>query len=316
MIGFKHLSVKIENSIISSHYNHLNSSIFKGLYFFMNNIFYTEKQKQEILYNFYRVQKTRYVLLNAIKKYKIKKKSVNTCDLMMIPFTDYRDNFKIYINENEKIYTFYLPNLMKLWKKNIFQSDFMIINPINLKNPYTNTIFNINTLNYIYISAFKEMLIIPSCITESFKVQFRKIDFINNYGTILQENAIISFVSPDNLELFRDIIFITQLYPTITYNINTNIIDVSLQRELIKDMKNLILLYYGLTYSTNFVKKESARINFVSELKEYNETIPMRFRNIEYSDTEDESELYDSPLFTNEHDNYSSGNEELHNLLS
>lgn len=324
MLGFYHLSTKVENWIIASYYNHKNSTIFKGLHFFMNNIFYNTEQKNKILENFFRVQRTRYVLLNAIKKYKIRKYSVNDCDLIMVPFTEYRDNLKIYIKENEKIYTFYLPDLLKLWKRNILESNFMIISPKNLKNPYTNKTFNKDTLNYIYISAFREMLMIPTPITEFFKSQYDKFDFINKYGTILQENAITTFVSSNNLDLFRDIIIIRQLYPTITYNIDTTINTIVKQEALIKDMKDILLMYYELSYSTNFVKKETARINFINVLKEYNETIPVEFRPLDISEDEDDEDeemhephdLYDVTLFTNEEGGYSSGNEEIHNLVS
>ena len=321
MLGFHHLSLKVENWIIASYYNHTNSTIFKGLYFFMNNIFYNTKQKNKILDNFNKVQRTRYVLLNAIKKYKIRKYSVNDSDLMMVPLTEYRDNLKIYITENEKIYVFYLPNLLKLWKRNLFESNFMIISPKNLKNPYTNTLFKGDTLNYIYFSAFREMINIPTVITELFNCQYDKLKFIYNYGPILQEEAIISFVSSNNLDLFRDIIIIKELYPSFTYNIDVNIENVSKKEALIKDMKNVLLIYYELTYSTNFVKKETARINFINFLKDYNETIPVEFRPEVLSDEEDNEiieneEIYDYPIFTNEEGNYSSGNEEIHNLFS
>jgi len=49
MLGFHHSSIKVENWIISSYYNHKNSTIFKGLYFFMNNPFYCKEQKELIL---------------------------------------------------------------------------------------------------------------------------------------------------------------------------------------------------------------------------------------------------------------------------
>ena len=324
MLGFHHLSLKVENSIISSYYNHTNSTIFKGLYFFMNNFFYNTEQKKEILNNFNKVQRTRYVLLNAIKKYKIRKYSVNDCDLMMVPFSEYRDNLKIYITENEKIYTFYLPNLLKLWKRNIFESNFMIISPKNLRNPYTNKLFNVNTLNYIYFSAFREMLNIPTAITEFFNCQYDKFKFIYNYGTILQEDAIVSFVFSNNLDLFRDIIIIKELYPSFTYNIDVTIENITKKEALIKDMRDILLMYYELTYSTNFVKKETARVNFINFLKEYNETIPEEFRPEVLSDEDDDLdfemeeqyEIYDVPLFTNEEGGYSSGAEEIHNLLS
>ena len=300
MLGFYHLSTKIENNIIASYYNHLNSTIFKGLYFFLNNIFYSKQQKIEILHNFNRVQRTRYILLNAIKRYKIKKYSVNTCDLMMVPFTEYRDNFKIYITENNKIYTFYLPDLLKLWKNSIYESDFMVVTPKNLKNPYTNVMFDKNTLNYIYISAFKEMLIIPSFLTELFKVQFNKIHFLFNYGTILQENAISEFVSSNNLDLFKDIIIIKELYPTISYNIDDSIVDISKKKELIKYMNHILLIYYELTYSTNYVKKEAARLRFVRTLRNFNEVIPEKFRPIKEEEREDTS----SEAFSDDEDLY------------
>ena len=324
MLGFHHLSLKIENPIIASYYNRINSTIFKGLHFFMNNIFYNTEQKKKILENFNTIQRTRYVLLKAIKKYKIRKYSVNDCDLIMVPFTEHRDNLKIYITENDKIYTFYLPYLLKLWKKNLFESNFMIISPKNLKNPYTNKIFNINTLNYIYFTAFKEMLIIPTSIIVNFKYQYNKLLFVNNYGTILQENAIKSYVYSYDLYLFEDIVTIKELYPELTYNIDTSINDISKKEALIKDMRHILLMYYELTYSTNFVKKETSRLNFLTFLKEYNDTIPVEFRPLDISDDDDDEdeeihephELYDVTLFTNEEGDYSSGAEEIHNLLS
>ena len=316
MLGFHDLSLKIEHWVIASYYKHKNSTIFKGLHFFMNNIFYNAEQKRKILDNFNRVQRTRYVLLKAIKKYKIRKYSVNDCDLMMVPFTEYRDNLKIYITENKKIYTFYLPDLLKLWKRNILESEFMVISPKYLRNPYTNKLFEKDTLNYIYFSAYREMLIIPTVITEVFNCQYDKLKFIYNYGTILQENAITSFVNSDNLDLFKDIIVITEVYPSITYNIDVKINDFSKQQSLIKDMKHILLMYYELTYSTNYVRKESARLNFVISLKEYNEIIPEEFRPEVLIDEDDDDEIYDVPLFTNEEGEYSSGAEEIHNLLS
>ena len=156
MLGFHHLSLNIQSGVISHFICNTNNSIFKGLHFFMNNMFYNDEEKISILNNFCRVQKTRYILLRAIKKFKAKKHSVNDSDMLMVPFTEYRDNLKIYIYENEQIYTFYLLDLLKMWKKNIYESNFMIISPKNLRNPYTNKVFNETTLNYIYLSAYKE----------------------------------------------------------------------------------------------------------------------------------------------------------------
>jgi hypothetical protein len=56
----------------------------------------------------------------------------------------------------------------------------------------------------------------------------------------------------------------------------------------------------------------------------YNETIPVEFRPLDISDDDDDEdeeihephELYDVTLFTNEEGDYSSGAEEIHNLLS
>ena len=65
-------------------------------------------------------------------------------------------------------------------ERNIFENNFMIC-PKNLRNPYTNKIFDENTLNYIYFSAFKEMLIISTVITELFNSQFNRLDFIYSH---------------------------------------------------------------------------------------------------------------------------------------
>ena len=77
--------------------------------------------------------------------------------------------------------------------------------------------------------------------------------------------------------------------------------DFSLQEELIKNMRHILLMYYEFSYSTNFVKKETARLNFLNKLKEYNENIPIRFRPPPPPPSPNDSDMYDSsdndPLF-------------------
>ena len=51
------------------------------------------------------------------------------------------------------------------------------------------------------------------------------------------------------------------MYPEYTLNINTDVQNYLIREALIKDMKDILLMYYELTYSTNFVKKETARID-------------------------------------------------------
>ena len=53
-VGISLFIRKNGNWIIFSYYNHKNSTIFKGLYFFMNNPFYCKEQKEFILDNFNR----------------------------------------------------------------------------------------------------------------------------------------------------------------------------------------------------------------------------------------------------------------------
>ena len=278
MKGFQQLSSKIENWIISHHYGNNNSTIFKQLYFFLNNIFYNKEQKEVILNNFCRIQNARYVLLRAIRRYKIKKYSVNTEDLLMTALSSHPEHSKIHVLENDKIYTFYLPVILNLWNKGLYESDYMIINPKSLKNPYTNKLLSQNTLNYIYVSACINMYKIPIGVREFVKAKYNKLLFIGNYGTILQEHAITNFVESLNIDLFKDILFINKTYPDITFNIETNITDFTKQEALIKDMKDILLMYYYLSYSTNYVKRESCRESFLFELALYNGKIPEEFR--------------------------------------
>ena len=270
MIGFHHLSLNVENSIIASYYNHSNKSIFESLHFFMKNPFYTNFDKNKILNNFCRVQKTRYLILSAIKKYRIRRYSINKEDLLLMPLSDYKESHKIYIWEINKIYTFYIPFLLKFWNNNIYNSDYMIICPKIFKNPYTNKIFNKNTLYYIYLKAFLEMIPIPISITQYFNSKFNKSLFLDKFGTLLQEEAIYSYVSTNDIELFNDIINIKNMFPDITNNIGTNITDFSDQEYLIKEMNNILLLYYLFIYSGNYYKKEKSRQKLIIELNLFN----------------------------------------------
>ena len=290
MIGFKYLSVNIGSSVISSYYDHPYKNIYDGLLFFLHNPFYSQEEKNIILHNFYRVHTTRNVLLRAIRRYKIRKHSVNDTDLHMVPLSEHRDNSKIYILENNKYYTFYIPSLLKLWNEELLKSDYMLIEPSELKNPYTNKILPSSTLNYIYLCAYIEMYNIPSAITEYFKVQFNKLHFVHKYGTMLQENAIEKYVTSYDIDLFIDIKALIKIYPDLTFNININVDSFAKKEWLIKDMNHILMLYYYLTHSTNYVKRESARNKFLIELGKYNNSVPDEL-TAKYNDTDSDDDL-------------------------
>ena len=291
MIGFHYLSIKIETYIVSHYYNRDDMTIYEAIHFFMNNMFYSQRQKERILNNFCKIQRIRFLLLKYIKNFRIRKNSVNTEDLYMNPLENLKNESKLYISENKKIYIFYIPNIIQLWKKQLYHSNFMIIKPLSLKNPYTNTILSKKTLNYIYLKAYIGMYNIPIIVKQFFNCQFNKLNFIHEYGTMLQEKSIESYVNSCDIELYRDIEVIKNTYPRLTTNISL-ISNERYKITLINNMKPILMIYYNMVYSTNYVKKENSRTIFLYELSRYNDSLSID--SDEFSDTlsDYENELY------------------------
>ena len=76
MIGFHYLSIKIETYIVSHYYNRDDMTIYEAIHFFMNNMFYSQRQKERILNNFCKIQRIRFLLLKYIKNFRIRKMSI------------------------------------------------------------------------------------------------------------------------------------------------------------------------------------------------------------------------------------------------
>ena len=232
----------------------------------------------------------RFAIIYKLKKYK---HFEYYTDLNFISLKNYEDKDKIKIIQNKTIYNFKLKDLINLWKICLKNNDQMFPLPKELKNPFTNIIFEKHHLYNIFFKYVFSGNLMPEIIVYYFKSNFNLHLFKMEAHETLQTNAITKYVEKgpvqeqfDYLSMlmheFRKYTEYTFLKP-----------DLSIFKKLcvIKKLKKFIKYYLIYKFNTNILKKEFYYKIIKEEIK--NQVSLVR-ENVFIQLTEDEIIRYDN----------------------
>ena len=182
--------IKLYNSLLDK-INYYDAKVkFKTLAFILNNKFITTNDKAELCIMFSRMQFIYGNINKFIEIYKFNKAKTYDCnyDLNFEPLEDVKDYHKITIMQNNTKYNFKITDLMNIINKSIINCPDMFVEPLDIKNPYTNIPFSKADLYNIYFKVTKTHLHHSLLFNCYFKCQFNKKIFTNKYEqTILDE---------------------------------------------------------------------------------------------------------------------------------
>jgi len=236
------------------------------------NPFIKSEDRVTIRAIFFFFQKSYRALCRFCYLYKLKKATrINIpTDLRSNELSMFPKNQIIELHENNAIYKFRLLDLMIIWKKALTSSNFMHPAPSPLKNPFTNIPFKKHNLYNIYFKLHDSNLLIPSLITDCFKLDFNIMKFKTNSYVTLKDLALIDFAKNGKIDfIFDDLVTMFLEYR----NITSARIDAHGDRlyriESVTKARHLLKYYYTIHYSSNQLKVEDTKQILRSKIIEF-----------------------------------------------
>lgn len=168
--------------------NYYDSKVkFNTLAFILNNKFITTNDKAELCIMFSRMQFIYGNINKFINIYKFKKAKFYDCnhDLNFEPLEQVKEYHKITILQNNTKYIFKITDLVNIINKSITNCPDMFVEPLDIKNPYTNIPFSKADLYNIYFKINKTQLAHSLLFNCYFKCNFNKNEFSNKYEQMI-----------------------------------------------------------------------------------------------------------------------------------
>ena len=178
------------------------SCTFKFKYFLneITNIFLTEKQKQDFINIFCKIQKTYFALSRFAYLYKYKKaKIVVDFDLGLNPI-DINNKNSICLFQEKNKYYFRINDLINIIDSALSNSPNFFSEPLIIKNPYNNIPFNKSTLYNIYFNIISKTSIVPELIHKFFLSNFDIDKFEKEYEYLIREYSIQKYVKNSSFD--------------------------------------------------------------------------------------------------------------------
>lgn len=227
-------------------YINYNRSKFACLQNMLSNIFINDNIKEMFLNLFCKTQKTYRGFATLAKIWRYRKASIkNKEDLSMNPIEESKKTVKIF--QNNSFFLFRVSELINIIETCITNTDHFFSNPLPIKNPYNNMVFNTSTLYYIYYSIKTSTFIMPITIQYYFLCNFDSNKFVCDHEYLIREIAIQNAINKSN-----DDTLCKEIKHMININNYTNLLSIHPEfpkKELIKIMKPFLLTHYRYLYS-------------------------------------------------------------------
>ena len=238
---------------------------------FVNN---DELDENETIEFICKAQKFKMLMIKYVRKFKYKKYTVYDInqDLLLNDLSDFPENQKIHLVENKTIYKFRLTDLLNIITKSLTNYvDIYIVEPSEIKNPYTNLPFSMNNLYNIFFKVKQSNFLMPIFFYKFFIVNFDLKQFLIHNESELQLFAINDFCNSGyNIELLESIYHMFDQYQYLLTNISIRFEKDF--KKLVNTFRPFLKLYYISSYSCNTRTKFEAKKNLKKKLFDFNET--------------------------------------------
>ena len=251
------------------------SCTFKFKYFLneITNIFLTEKQKQDFINIFCKIQKTYFALSRFAYLYKYKKaKIVVDFDLCLNPI-DINNKNSICLFQEKNKYYFRINDLINIIDSALSNSPNFFSEPLIIKNPYNNIPFNKSTLYNIYFNIISKTSIVPELIHKFFLSNFDIDKFEKEYEYLIREYSIQKYVKNSSFDTLYFFVFVMiDFYNETIYINNKNKIIIHSQfpkKQLVEIMRPYLSLYFSYKYSLINTTKMNSKLLLYEKLKQF-----------------------------------------------
>jgi len=263
----------------------IKSHKYSALYNMLNNPFYSDTIKSDLANLFYLIQKYNNALKKLIYQWKRRhiNKYTNNTDLRLNNLSTYNTTQIISIIENNTIYDFCLPDLIKIIHNALLYHENLFPKPSLPKNPYTNLPLGIHNLYNIYFHILESSQIMPYIFYLFFLSNFDIYRFHIYNETILREESMKLYYNDKTVEeQYNDILSMLNKYAKCIPNI---IIHVKFSKQEIINKLGGLLPDYLITQFSYYPTKRILSSNKIKKfLKKFNKESPkfgrMIYKNI------------------------------------
>jgi hypothetical protein len=244
----------------------------------LDNPFISSNEKTNFLSIFQDIQHINNSLCKFVWKCKWNKsKLANQHDLIMNPINE-NQYFVCSLLQYGRKYLFTKSDLTKIIENALINSPYIHAEPLPIKNPYNNSIFDKSHLYNIYFFMKHGGFILPSIFHEYFLHNFHLKIFRNNTEHMIRKMHIKTMTDNhnSNKELIRDIKTMLEMYND---NCNKDDMRIRIHKNFPEDtlicaMKPYLHLYYSSNYSLCTSTKTNAQIELLYQLNLFKQKSP------------------------------------------
>jgi len=244
----------------------------------LDNPFISSNEKTNFLSIFQDIQHINNSLCKFVWKCKWNKsKLANQHDLIMNPINE-NQYFVCSLLQYGRKYLFTKSDLTKIIENALINSPYIHAEPLPIKNPYNNSIFDKSHLYNIYFFMKHGGFILPSIFHQYFLHNFHLKIFRNNTEHMIREMHIKTMTENhnSNKDLIRDIKTMLEMYND---NCNKDDMRIRIHKKfpediLIRAMKPYLHLYYSSNYSLCTSTKTNAQLELLYQLNQFKQKSP------------------------------------------
>ena len=275
MMRFKSLKKDNKKTTLIENISTFNDNI-------MKNIFLIDSVKENIAEIFFKSTRINFILQRFIRRFKHRKLTIHdmNMDLCMNPLEEFKDKHKLTLVENRTIYNFRLTDLLNIIKRALSNyDDICLVNPLSVKNPYTNLEFSKSNLYNIFFKTTESGLLPPVLFYKFFLCEFDIVQFAMENDTYLMNLAITDYVKEtSNYEIYQEILSMLESYKrSLIKSVDLyKFIEKKTPQEVVDLCREMLRLHYitklsnsALSRSTSYRKLRILLINFEKEYKEH-----------------------------------------------
>ena len=287
---FHYFNKKYESEKSIFHTKDLSSSEMRGIFYkhILSNGFLKDVERESLVELYYNVSKIYYTLQRFARRLmltKIKRAEITT-DLCMNELSECHEKHKITIIDRNVLYEFKLTDLLNIVNTALSNyTDVCLIDPLPIKNPYTNLEFSTANLYNIFYKVCDALPVPPILLYKFYLAEFDITSFTVQNDTYLMNNAICNYVKTgDSYELYHDVLNIFEKFKTtILKNVALyRYIEKNNATVILNECRNILRLYYlsemSNSASTRIVSYRDLRAQLSKFAAKHSEDI--RTRNI------------------------------------
>jgi hypothetical protein len=224
----------------------------------LENIFISPKIREELTYHFCKFKQTYWAFTKLAKLWKIRRTPIRIQTDLYMNELDPTHKYTFHLIHKNGIYLFSLQNLARIIVDAITHQCGMFLEPLAIKNPYTNDLLSKCDLFNIYLSLKHNHLRIHEMLEKFFRCEFNVFEFRRKYETELRDIAIEQYANNANTsELAQDVDDMLRLH-RMTKSIK--IAPGFPQKTLVETMRPLLKIYLLERYSfSSMTRKYSAK---------------------------------------------------------